>query len=113
MLEVRRDFYPRPHMEGDIYGWRNLLSAGISTHALTWRATIAKSIESITNSNFYPRPHMEGDTPTKAQQPITADISTHALTWRATWLSLPPDQDMEISTHALTWRATREVSLDP
>ena len=34
---------------------------GISTHALTWRATIKLINEVMQNADFYPRPHMEGD----------------------------------------------------
>ena len=54
----------------------------ISTHALTWRATDLDAYV-IDEFNFYPRPHMEGDFPpifTVGQD----EISTHALTWRAT-----------------------------
>ena len=36
----RKNFYPRPHMEGDTSARKNNLKyCGISTHALTWRAT--------------------------------------------------------------------------
>ena len=34
---------------------------GISTHALTWRATGAGLASCFEVKNFYPRPHMEGD----------------------------------------------------
>ena len=34
-----RDFYPRPHMEGDFSMPRPAPGTIISTHALTWRAT--------------------------------------------------------------------------
>ena len=78
-----RYFYPRPHMEGDsfLFGLRS--NTGISTHALTWRAT----------SNIY-------------IVDIDRDISTHALTWRATYTQSTTDKVLTISTHALTWRAT-------
>ena len=33
------NFYPRPHMEGDVQRLRIFEDAHISTHALTWRAT--------------------------------------------------------------------------
>ena len=57
-----RNFYPRPHMEGDRMRMCNYYSrCFISTHALTWRATIG---------NTYTR--------------YSRGISTHALTWRAT-----------------------------
>ena len=57
---------------------------GISTHALTWRAT--RMAESATGSghDFYPRPHVEGDAKEELEQAKTKLISTHALTWRAT-----------------------------
>ena len=58
---VSKDFYPRPHMEGDF----------------------ACSNSSFARAYFYPRPHMEGDL-TGSAIPITPYISTHALTWRAT-----------------------------
>ena len=59
--ETQADFYPRPHMEGDVFGWKRRQRAG----------------------NFYPRPHMEGDS-TTLFLPTKTTISTHALTWRAT-----------------------------
>ena len=55
------DFYPRPHMEGDVAHPNQLFVA----------------------VNFYPRPHMEGDC-TDHTSSIRGGISTHALTWRAT-----------------------------
>ena len=79
----RRDFYPRPHMEGDL-----LLPRPAPGHR-----------------NFYPRPHMEGDKLTEKNKKII-QISTHALTWRATQSLVVPNLKDAISTHALTWRAT-------
>ena len=39
-LWMSTDFYPRPHMEGDGQSGSILdVYGGISTHALTWRAT--------------------------------------------------------------------------
>ena len=55
------NFYPRPHMEGDIGGCHRSTIDVISTHALTWRATIHSA-----GYGYHFR------------------ISTHALTWRAT-----------------------------
>ena len=55
------DFYPRPHMEGDV----------------------APPPVGLTASYFYPRPHMEGDKNKWYSSPQIR-ISTHALTWRAT-----------------------------
>ena len=40
----------------------------ISTHALTWRATLLYRMVVGRIDNFYPRPHMEGDVRTKAGQ---------------------------------------------
>ncbi len=77
------DFYPRPHMEGDL-SYARIYSSyfPISTHALTWRATqqresINRTVEFLPTpshggrprrpahrtqpAHFYPRPHMEGD----------------------------------------------------
>ena len=61
-IKIIRDFYPRPHMEGD--------ASGHLCAALRYKY-------------FYPRPHMEGDIlPGSVARGI--EISTHALTWRAT-----------------------------
>ena len=78
-----KDFYPRPHMEGDDFQARIPIARMISTHALTWRAT------------RYGR-----------YSTSTIVISTHALTWRATRRLLGNQHQVCISTHALTWRAT-------
>ena len=78
------NFYPRPHMEGDLVSVKSNLVKNISTHALTWRATVFVITNTIFPQDFYPRPHMEGDgrlCPCPACRP---SISTHALTWRAT-----------------------------
>ncbi len=77
------NFYPRPHMEGDVGRCRDCFQYhSISTHALTWRATLKSRPGCPPQSflptpshggrrhilqdcrdfvNFYPRPHMEGD----------------------------------------------------
>ena len=56
------NFYPRPHMEGDTVDGDHVLLSWISTHALTWRATLHPSgINEVIAGDFYPRPHMEGD----------------------------------------------------
>ena len=98
------NFYPRPHMEGDCFLVTHLQFSGISTHALTWRATwrliwACRSTSFLptpshggrrsllllrfSSSYFYPRPHMEGDLAGAVQGGMKS-ISTHALTWRAT-----------------------------
>ena len=88
-------FYPRPHMEGDRWQQQTRTQAGISTHALTWRATPrlmtvrrataisthaltwratgVMSIRADNNDDFYPRPHMEGD----PYSVVTATSSTY------------------------------------
>ena len=55
-------FYPRPHMEGDMILGRSFVVEQISTHALTWRATLIGGNLDV----------------------LCRKISTHALTWRAT-----------------------------
>ena len=55
------NFYPRPHMEGDLVSVKSNLVKNISTHALTWRATVFVITNTIFPQDFYPRPHMEGD----------------------------------------------------
>ena len=102
------DFYPRPRVEGDVFipnfsfpevaisthalTWRATVSGSrqhhppaISTHALTWRATCRPFSWVAPIRNFYPRPHMEGDLFCKSV-PYWVYISTHALTWRATFV---------------------------
>ena len=80
---LREDFYPRPHMEGDLryiavclgrristhaLTWRatahdrvEFCQDAISTHALTWRATASNTLWLFGREHFCPRPHMEGD----------------------------------------------------
>ena len=80
-----RNFYPRPHMEGDP----------------------GRVGRAAADRHFYPRPHMEGDYKLYGQRGISVCISTHALTWRATPIYCKRTGIFPISTHALTWRATR------
>ena len=56
-------FYPRPHMEGDRGARGQCIGKAISTHALTWRATVSSAPLRASQTHFYPRPHMEGDAP--------------------------------------------------
>ena len=106
-IRAGKDFYPRPHMEGDLADLPPMVDfKAISTHALTWRATIYLRVPDIEGigflptpshggrpkgsvfalplSNFYPRPHMEGDPFKFLSVDYLRVISTHALTWRAT-----------------------------
>ena len=110
------EFLPTPSHGGRLERWCSPSPAlGISTHALTWRATgsnrLTKNITSFLPTpshggrpigpqgeqgpkDFYPRPHMEGDiTTTKTCKYIT--ISTHALTWRATQYRYRPGCDTQ------------------
>ena len=129
-LWMSTDFYPRPHMEGDALGSAINDVMEISTHALTWRATVPQQNSFYLNSHFYPRPHMEGDL-----------CQVHGSTTPRRFLPTPPHggrlvEDIalliplgflptpshggrqlskevkktlgDISTHALTWRATRD-----
>ena len=48
-------------MEGDLVSVKSNLVKNISTHALTWRATVFVITNTIFPQDFYPRPHMEGD----------------------------------------------------
>ena len=85
------DFNSRAHVERELIFLRSLAQGVlISTHALTWSATLAVVV-------FYV---------------LFCEISTHALTWSATReicsITCAPRQ---ISTHALTWSATILVEL--
>ena len=77
------NFYPRPLMEGDTDGRTMAMTSAISTHALSWRATVKKL--RVRDNN---------------------QISTHALSWRATYRCGDKFAKRLISTHALSWRAT-------
>ena len=99
------DFYPRPHMEGDLCTliYTPPTSKFLPTPSHGGRRSSGRA--STGQWNFYPRPHMEGD----PEGPPTAHnqhISTHALTWRATCGHCQGTRWGRISTHALTWRAT-------
>ena len=153
-----KHFYPRPHMEGDgrrallllpgggflptpshggrrdhlhaaahqvnisthALTWRATLPLqrltdiiNISTHALTWRATLFQSVEVVALAEFLPTPSHGGRRVSVYFTIVGVWISTHALTWRAT-TTYPGDNDsFKISTHALTWRATRCTQASP
>ena len=101
------DFYPRPHMEGDLctliytpptsqflptpsHGGRLRGAGGHVYHVPPFLPTPSHGGRPFCASNslwisyFYPRPHMEGDAGGRSAGGFRADISTHALTWRAT-----------------------------
>ena len=67
-----------------------LNAAGISIHALTWRATLAR-----------------------VWRLSVVGISIHALTWRATQYYVTVSNSGYISIHALTWRATQGGGQSP
>ncbi len=119
-------------MEGDGAGQVARLGHAISTHALTWRATVNEAVEQITGAlisthaltwrataavnalghgscNFYPRPHMEGDIKERYEGTLEAAfLPTPSHGGRR--LSFRPLLSyLTISTHALTWRATAGV----
>ena len=83
-----RDFNSRTHVECDMLLVNNWKRNGISTHALTWSATVEQEAKEI-----------------------LFEISTHALTWSATHRFVQPGLPFRsISTHALTWSATTRQS---
>ena len=83
LLTVWPGFLPTPSHGGRQDSLACLGAIEISTHALTWRATISWGALIGQQSNFYPRPHMEGDG-ALWDAAVGVAISTHALTWRAT-----------------------------
>ena len=101
------DFYPRPHMEGDTSPF--MCHSGcppISTHALTWRATGYYRLTDLNYGNFYPRPHMEGDALLPPAYPYRRNFYPRPhMEGDRVHRGLPLDA-VGISTHALTWRAT-------
>ena len=127
------NFYPRPHMEGDnivcfpfpyaclflptpSHGGRPCCKAcmynvsRISTHALTWRATMVKNIRQQYLSNFYPRPHMEGDQRERKSAIIKTGDFYPRPHMEGDGKKLCRIDLESISTHALTWRATLDNS---
>ena len=61
---LQRDFYPRPHVEGDKIGRDMIQDLNISTHALTWRATIQCDPVEFYIAIFLPTPSRGGRPPT-------------------------------------------------
>ena len=78
----------------------------ISTHALTWSATMPDKNYIFQILDFNSRAHVERDCFTFAHFYIFLVISTHALTWSATSTGNTHYEYFKISTHALTWSAT-------
>ena len=80
----------------------------ISTHALTWSATISSAL-SPSDCNFNSRTHVECDPMDTGIIKSPPPISTHALTWSATISEGTGKIFCYISTHALTWSATDAI----
>ena len=130
LLDTRKDFYPRPHVEGDLSHVHKFLRPVISTHALTWRATRVAAFGSAQPMRFLPTPSRGGrrfDTEiNNSKMEFLPTPSRGGRRLRVPWLSLPIQflptpsrggrlegtihhvQGEDISTHALTWRATCE-----
>ena len=87
-MMIAIDFNSRTHVECDLLLTPANRLVVISTHALTWSATI--------------KIREPGGRPT---------ISTHALTWSATTKRPGRRGANDISTHALTWSATLNIVL--
>ena len=124
---VPSDFNSRTHVECDRLPFYYILGVKISTHALTWSATL--SCYALTCSSAFQLTHSRGVRQNTAiTSRLTVSISTHALTWSATRpvcglqgrtefqlthsrgvrpLAAVCPAMRSISTHALTWSATR------
>ena len=106
-----------------------MLHRNISTHALTWSATLVVLVtlivyqqfqltrsrgarreglldEIIDQLDFNSRAHVERDSFVRHLRVYFLVISTHALTWSATKNWRKSQWKKSISTHALTWSAT-------
>ena len=101
------DFNSRTHVECDDWLQDGEVPFEISTHALTWSATIFIVSKS---SNECISTHALTWSATTGWYvcPWCEFISTHALTWSATFPITRFWMDLQISTHALTWSATVE-----
>ncbi len=93
-------------MEGDLVSVKSNLVKNISTHALTWRATVFVITNTIFPQDFYPRPHMEGDKNPGRSVPPGSDFYPRPHMEGDALKTYIEGTDF-ISTHALTWRATR------
>ena len=81
-------------------------AAEISTHALTWRATFSQSKDPSSSNNFYPRPHMEGDARPQRRNRRTGNFYPRPHMEGDLTPPILFAPHLGISTHALTWRAT-------
>ena len=104
-----RNFNSRTHVECDVLQDWVEVRYDISTHALTWSATVRRQWNSISYGisthaltwSATEDGYLNGD---------GNGISTHALTWSATMGLGKTYVGSEISTHALTWSATRSAN---
>ena len=126
------NFNSRTHVECDFVTYTVLPLIDISTHALTWSATLMET-DSMVGSSFQ-LTHSRGVRPSFSDSPfpffayfnsrthVECDkqrrssiwcrrISTHALTWSATSCIRKQSGWKQISTHALTWSATKGFTL--
>ena len=130
--DTPRDFNSRTHVECDIIPLSKRFRGNISTHALTWSATVGAHAGN--RCGAFQLTHSRGVRRHKYQR-IDQDtgISTHALTWSATRSArglaekngyfnsrTHVECDFQrclrckirfISTHALTWSATLNIVL--
>ena len=102
----RQNFNSRAHVERDEIVVMGVAIGSISTHALTWSATMPDKNYIFQILDFNSRAHVERDCFTFAHFYIFLVISTHALTWSATSTGNTHYEYFKISTHALTWSAT-------
>ena len=84
-LQIADKFLPTPSHGGRHFSSVCSISFNIiSTHALTWRATVWVYADHEPTSVFLPTPSHGGRPYYPTEQELTHGISTHALTWRAT-----------------------------
>ena len=83
-IDAKANFYPRPHMEGDakLQSSTVINPKFLPTPSHGGRLALHKVRPLLLH--FYPRPHMEGDPASSDKILYLRRISTHALTWRAT-----------------------------
>ena len=105
---VRMVFYfnSRAHVERDPNLYILKIISVISTHALTWSATVVLSSVTRPVSEFQLTRSRGARQNDDIWDPANWVISTHALTWSATDLAPYDLWEQMISTHALTWSAT-------
>ena len=96
-------FNSRTHVECDVMMLGEITEDGISTHALTWSATITLQLNCIMQ-HFNSRTHVECDRSAPGAGAQTIFQLTHSRGVRPKCPGRRGAND--ISTHALTWSAT-------